>query len=121
MIAIQSPNSSLLQRNDMQKIRLVSLLILFTIGLNASAASVFAQQVASGPTRLALEVTFYPGRKPAYEPVPGPDAKPSGAWFGLFARISSWQAPAGAPPMEAVRVISRVEGDAVRVTVSILS
>ena len=101
----------------MKRIGLVSLLILFTIGLNVPAANIFAQ----GPTRLALEVTFYPGRKPAYETVPGPESKPSGAWFGLFARIKSWQAPAGAAPVEAVRVISRVEGDAVRVTVSLLS
>jgi hypothetical protein len=105
----------------MQRTRLVSWFILFTIGLTVSAANVFPQQSPSGPTRLALEVTFYPGRKPAYETVPGPDSKPSGAWFGLFARIPSWQAPAGAPPMEAVRVVSRVEGDAVRVTVSTLS
>jgi hypothetical protein len=68
-----------------------------------------------------LEVTFYPGRKPAYETVPGPESKPSGAWFGLFAHIASWQATAGAPQVEAVRVVSRVEGDAVRVTVSTLS
>jgi len=95
--------------------------ILFMIGLTVSGASVFAQQEPSVPTRLALEVTFYPGRKPAYETVPGPDSKPSGAWFGLFAHIASWQAPAGAPPVEAVRVISRAEGDAVRVTVSTLS
>ena len=95
--------------------------ILFMIGLTVSGASVFAQQEPFVPTRLALEVTFYPGRKPAYETVPGPDSKPSGAWFGLFAHIASWQAPAGAPPVEAVRVISRAEGDAVRVTVSTLS
>ena len=95
--------------------------ILFIIGLTISGANVFAQQDPSAPTRLALEVTFYPGRKPAYETVPGPDSKPSGAWFGLFAHIASWQAPAGAPPVEAVRVISRAEGDAVRVTVSTLS
>jgi len=81
----------------------------------------YAQQNVPAPTRLALEVTFYPGRKPAYETVPGPDSKPSGAWFGLFGRIASWQPPAGAQPIEAVRVISRVEGDAVRVTVSTLS
>ena len=105
----------------MQRIRLVSLLTLFTIGLTVSAASVFAQQVTPGPNGLALEVTFYPGRNPTYENVPGPDAKPSGAWFGMFARIASWQPPAGAPPVEAVRVVSRVEGDTVRVTVSILS
>jgi len=95
--------------------------ILFMIGVTVSGANVFAQQDPSAPTRLALEVTFYPGRKPAYETVPGPDSKPSGAWFGMFAQIKSWQAPAGAPPVEAVRVISRVEGDAVRVTVSTLS
>src|SRR5215831_6028273 len=99
----------------MQRIRLVSLIILFMIGLVVSEACVFSQQGPDGPTRLALEVSFYPGRKPAYETVPGPDSKPSGAWFGLFARIASWQAPAGAPPVEAVRVVSRVEGDAVRV------
>ena len=39
----------------MKRIRLVSLLILFTIGLNVAAANIFAQ----GPTRLALEVTFF--------------------------------------------------------------
>lgn len=105
----------------MQVIRLISLFILFTIGLTVPAAKVYAQQDVPAPTRLALEVTFYPGRKPAYETVPGPDSKPSGAWFALFGRIASWQAPAGAQPIEAVRVISRVEGDAVRVTVSTLS
>jgi hypothetical protein len=107
--------------DHMQVIRLFSLFILFTIGLPVAAVKVYAQQDIPGPTRLALEVTFYPGRKPAYETVPGPESKPSGAWFGLFGRIPSWQTPAGAQPIEAVRVISRVEGDAVRVTVSTLS
>ena len=78
--------------------------ILFMIGLTISGANVFAQQDPSAPTRLALEVTFYPGRKPAYETVPGPDSKPSGAWFGMFALIKSWQAPAGAPPVVQHRV-----------------
>jgi hypothetical protein len=105
----------------MQVIRLFSLFILLTISLTVPAATVFAQQNVQAPTRLALEVTYYPGRTPAYETVPGADSKPSGAWFGLFARTASSQAPAGAQPPEAVRVISRVEGDAVRVTVSILS
>ena len=105
----------------MQVIRLFGLIILFTIGLTVSTANVFAQQEAPPPTRLALEVTFYPGRNPAYSNVPGPDSKPSGAWYALFARIPSWQPPAGAPEIEAVRVISRVEGDAVSVIVSTLS
>jgi hypothetical protein len=105
----------------MQVIRFFSLFIIFTIGLAVPGEKVYAQQEVQTPTRLALEVTFYPGRKPAYETVPGPDSKPSGAWFGFFGHIGSWQAPAGAQPIEAVRVISRVEGDAVRVTVSTLS
>src|SRR5258706_16122260 len=98
----------------MQRTRLIGMFILFTIGLAVSAAKVCAQQSPSGPTGLGLEVTFYPGRKPAYETVPGPDSKPTGAWFGLFAHIASWQAPAGAAQVEAVRVVSRVEGNAVR-------
>src|SRR5262249_40249165 len=105
----------------MQVIRLSSLSILFTIGLTVTAAKVFAQQDVSPPTRLALEVTFYQGRNPAYQTVPGVDSKPSGSWYGLFARVASWQPPAGAQQIEAVRVISRVEGDAVSVTVSTLS
>ena len=105
----------------MRVIRLFSLFILLTIGLIVPGANVHAQQEAPGPTGLALEVTFYTGRTPAYQTVPGPDSKPSGAWYGFFGRVASWQAPAGAQPIEAVRVISRVEGDAVRVTVSTLS
>src|SRR5258705_4161448 len=103
----------------MQLTRLVS--ILFTIGLTITGANVFAQQDPSAPTRLALEVTYYPGRNPAYTTVPGPDSKPSGSWFGMFAHTASWKAAAGATEVEAVRVVSRVEGDAVRVTVSTLS
>lgn len=105
----------------MQVVRLFSLFILFTVGLIVPAAKLHAQQEVPGPTRLALEVTFYAGRKPAYQTVPGPESKPSGAWYGLFGRVASWQATAGAQPIEAVRVISKIEGDAVRVTVSTLS
>ena len=63
----------------MQLIRLFSLSILLAIGLTVPAARIYAQQDVPGPTRLALEVTYYQGRTPAYETVPGPDAKPSGA------------------------------------------
>ena len=105
----------------MQVVRLCGLFILFTIVLTVPAATLFAPQDVSPPTRLALEVTFYPGRKPAYETVPGPDSKPSGSWYALFGRIASWQAPAGAEPIEAVRVISQSEELGVRVTVSIMS
>ena len=105
----------------MQVVRFFGLFILFTIGLTDLAATGFAQQDVPVPTRLALEVTFYPGRKPAYETVPGPDSKPTGSWYALFGRIASWQAPAGAEPIEAVRVVSQSEELGVRVTVSIMS
>ena len=106
----------------MQITRPFTLFTLIAVGLAVSATNVFAQQEPSAPTRLALEVTYYPGRNPAYNTVPGPDSKPSGSWFGMFAHTASWKAPAGATEVrEAVRVVSRVEGDAVRVTVSILS
>jgi len=102
----------------MKTIFSLSFLMLFSIGLPLNTRP---QDAAPAPTRLTLEVTFYPGRKPAYEIVPGPDAKPSGAWFGLFARTNSFQSTAGAPAIEAVRVVSRVEADGVRVIVSTLS
>ena len=102
----------------MKRISLLSFLILFSIGLTLNTK---AQDGGPPPTMLTLEVTFYPGRKPAYQTVPGPNAKPNGAWFALFARIKSWQSPAGALPVEAVRVISHVEAGGVRVTVSTLS
>jgi len=107
-----------LKAKSMKRISLLSFLILFSIGPTLNTV---AQESAPAPTRLTLEVTFYPRRKPGYQTVPGPNAKPGGAWFGLFARIKSWQSPAGAPPVEAVRVVSNVEADGVRVTVSTLS
>src|ERR1044072_230210 len=101
----------------MKRISLLSFLILFSIGLTPNTK---AQDGGQSPTMLTLEVTFYPGRKPAYETVPGPNAKPSGAWFGLFAWTKSGQS-ASASAVEAVRVVSRVEEAGVRVTVSTLS
>jgi hypothetical protein len=105
----------------MQVVRLFGLFILLTIVLTVPAATAFAQQDVSPPTRLALEVTFLSGRNPAYQTVPGPESKPSGAWYALFGRMESWRAPTGTQKIEAVRVISRVEGDAVSVIVSTLS
>ena len=102
----------------MKKITLLSFLILVSI---SPTLNTLAQDGVSVPTMLTLEVTFYPGRKPAYQTVPGPNAKPSGSWFGLFARTKSLQLPAGASAVEAVRVVSRIEAGGVRVIVSTLS
>lgn len=92
-----------------------TLLMIFSLGL---PEALIAQQTPP-PTRLALEVTFYPGRKPAYQNVPV--GKAQGAWYGLFGRIGSWRPPAEAPVTKAVRIVPSVEGDAVRVVVSLLS
>jgi len=102
----------------MKRITLLSFLILVSIN---PTLNTLAQDGVPALTMLTLEVTFYPGRKPAYQTVPGPNAKPSGAWFGLFARTKSSQVPADASAIEAVRVVSRVEAGGVRVTVSTLS
>ncbi|PYS49901.1 MAG: hypothetical protein DMF68_08660 [Acidobacteria bacterium] len=99
----------------MNRIRLILAAVIFLLSFNIHPA--LSQQPA--PTGLALEVTYFKGRPPAYQPVPGPDSKPNGAWFGLFGHIPSWQPPAGFLPVQAVNILSRVEGDAVRISVSV--
>jgi hypothetical protein len=86
-----------------------------------SSGKSFAQQQQAAPSRLALEVTFYSGRAPAFQTVPPAGSGPSGGWFGFFRRIDGWQPHPGVPPVEAVRVTSQIEGNAVRVFVSTLS
>src|SRR5258705_11413253 len=104
----------------MQITRALTLFTLIAVGLAVSATNVFAQQEPSAPTRLALEVTYYPGRNPAYNTVPGPDSKPSGSWVGMFARTASWKAPAaGTDGRGGGGVVSFVEGDAILGTVSV--
>lgn len=77
------------------------------------------QQARPASTYLALEVTYYPGRPPAYQSVPGADSKASGSWYALFRRNPDWQPPAGSLPVRAVNILSRMEGDAIRVRVSV--
>jgi hypothetical protein len=99
----------------LRRLRCAILLIIFGLSL---PAALIAQQTPP-PTRLALEVTFYPGRKPAYQNVPA--GKAQGAWYALFGRISSWRLPVEARATKAVRIVPSVEGDGVRIVVSLLS
>src|SRR5947209_5432290 len=99
----------------MNLVRLVLALAIFLLSFNSHTA--LAQQPA--PTGLVLEVTYFQSRPPAYQPVPGQDSKPNGAWYGLFGHTPSWQPPAGFLPVQAVNILSRVEGDGVRVSVSV--
>ncbi|HMG74013.1 MAG TPA: hypothetical protein VK582_10980, partial [Pyrinomonadaceae bacterium] len=99
----------------LRSLRFITLLLVFGLGL---LDALVAQQNPP-PTRLAIEVTFYPGRKPAFQSVPV--VKTQGSWYSLFGRIASWQPPVEARVTRAVRIVPSVEGDAVRVVVSLLS
>lgn len=81
-----------------------------------------AQQPQTRPaaTGLALEVTYFEGRPPAYQPVLGVNMPRRGSWYALFGRVADWQLPAGAQPIDAVRLVPYLEGDRVRITVSVL-
>jgi len=94
--------------------------LLFLVCFLVSPKALVAQESAPTPTptRLALEVTYYPGRKPAYQTVQVADSQQQGTWYALFGHITSWRPIAGAPVIRAVRLVPRIEGDAVRVIVS---
>jgi hypothetical protein len=100
-------------------ITLISLCILCQALVVRATTAYSQQQNYLAPTGLALEVTYYKDRPPAYATVPGPDSKPNGAWYSLFRRVPSWQPPAEALPVRAVNVISRLEGETVRIEVSV--
>jgi len=99
-------------------ISLISLAIVCQV-LAVRANASRQQKALPEPTGLALEVTYYKDRPPAYTAVPGPDAKLKGAWYSLFRRVPSWQPPADVLPVRAVNVISRLEGESVRIEVSV--
>src|SRR3982751_3166723 len=105
----------------MRRLRFLKAVPLLLTCLIISSGKPFAQEQQVGPTRLALEVTYYSGRAPTFETVPPAGSNSVGSWFGLFRRIDGWQPQPGAPPVEAIRVTPRLEGDAVRVYISALS
>jgi hypothetical protein len=98
---------------------LISLAVVCQVLVVRATTASRQQQNHPAPTGLALEVTYYKDRPPAFVTVPGPDSKLNGAWYALFRRVPSWQPPAEALPVRAVNVLSRLEGDAVRVEVSV--
>src|SRR5688572_9923613 len=94
-------------------------LVLMCQVIVAQPAAQPEQPIASAPTGLALQITYSKGLPPAFSSVAGPCCKPSGAWYSLFGRT---QADASAPvslPVQAVDVRSRLQGEFVRVTVSV--
>lgn len=106
-------------RNFMRILRSLSFpVLLILVCFLVSPKVLVGQESAPTPTRLALEVTYYPGRKPAYQTVQVADSQKPGTWYALFGHIASWRPIAGAPVIRAVRLVPRIEGDAVRVIVS---
>ena len=91
----------------------------FVLGLLATPAA-SGQPNPVQPTRLALEVYFYPGEPPAYVVVAPSAFPPSGAWFARFSRVPGWTAPAGALPVGAVNFRPVLAGDVIRVSISVL-
>ena len=91
----------------------------FVVGLLATLTAT-GQSNPVQPTHLALEVYFFGNEPPAYVVVPPPNSSPSGSWFARFKRLPGWTTPAGSLQVDAVNFRPTLEGDAVRVSVSVL-
>ena len=94
-------------------------LVLMCQGSAAQPSAQPDQPIASAPTGLALEITYSQGLPPAFSSVAGPCCKPSGAWYSLFGRTPPDASAPVSLPVKAVDVRSRLEGEFVRVTVSV--
>jgi len=73
------------------------------------------------PNGLVLKIVYFKGKPTSYQPVPDAGAKVGGAWYALFQQIPNWQPPAAALSVRAVNIISRIEGNAVKVNVSVFT
>ena len=83
----------------------------------------FAQSVEKKPVPngLTLEIIRFKERPPYYIAVADAAAKPRGSWTPLFQKIPNWQPSADALPVKAVNIVSRIEGDAVKVNISVFT
>ncbi|HEX8746968.1 MAG TPA: hypothetical protein VF717_07190 [Pyrinomonadaceae bacterium] len=93
--------------------RLVLISLLFFSFSPAHAGAQQDRPVAPPQANVAVEVTYLKGTPPAYETVPGR------SWFARFQRVEGWRAEPGALPVRAVDIATRMEGEAVRVIVSV--
>lgn len=99
----------------MKSLRVIVIIVLISCFLQTNAgAQQKDRQASTTPTGLALEVTYWKGDKPAYLVVP------NNAWYGRFRVIeSSRKAAAGSLRVQAVGIDARLEGEVVRVIVSV--
>jgi hypothetical protein len=78
-----------------------------------------AQPNPAQPTHLALEVYYFGSEPPAYVAVQPANSSPNGSWFARFKRVPGWTVPAGSLQVTAVNFRPTLDGDAVRVSVSV--
>src|SRR5262245_5135129 len=89
--------------------------VLFGLAFLFASAPARSQSSLTEPARLALEIHYYPGEPPAYQPV---TTAARGAWFARFHRIK-----ATGPndlPVNAVDIKSILTPDGITVYVSVL-
>ena len=72
----------------------------------------------SKTNELAVEITYHKELKPAYLAI-REEGKISGVWFAKFQRVPNWNPPAESLPVRAVNFVSKREGKAVKVDVSV--
>jgi hypothetical protein len=97
----------------MKTLRIVLITILVSCFLQTYATAQQEKPAAATPTRLALEVTYWKGDKPAFQTVP------SNSWYARFRRIGGWKPAEDGLPVLAVNIAPGMEGAAVRLVVSV--
>jgi hypothetical protein len=96
---------------------IIFLIVLFLGNILCSAQS---NRTNSDPIGLILEVTYHKENKPAYLMVSENASRAKGGLFSTFQRAANWRQAAGSRPVSAVNIVSRLEGDAIRVNVSVI-
>jgi len=97
-------------------------MLLLFVGLflaNVFGFASFAQKTSPGG--LALEITFYKGKPPAFQTISESSANAKWAWYSLFERTPHFQLAAGALPVRAVKFVPYLEKDLVKINVSVLT
>lgn len=79
-----------------------------------------SDQKNSGSFGLILEVTYDKENKPAYVYVTDHILQSRGNLFSNFQRVANWHS-AGTFPVKSVKIVSRPEGNAVKVKISVLT
>lgn len=97
----------------MKTLRVVLLTILVSCFLQTDTSAQQEKQPNQTPTGLSLEVISWKGEQPIYQVVP------NNSWYGRFRQIPSSKAVENSLPVQAVNIAARMEGDSVRVVVSL--